>query len=69
MTRDLSWTGPLEEDMDGDDQLAQPVPPERWPFGPPEAHEDCCRLHTGGLWCDCKASSSHPDDRDFGVGP
>jgi len=60
------WTGPLDSDM-ATDELIAPVPPERWPFGPPEAHESCCRLHDGGLWCDCKASSSADEDLDYGV--
>lgn len=51
------WTGPLDSDLRADGTtLRESVPPERWPFGPPEAHEDCCVLHTGGLFCDCAAS-------------
>lgn len=54
------WTGPHEDDLDTDGTLLRPVPPERWPYGLPEHHEDCCVLHEGGLYCDCKASD-HSD--------
>jgi hypothetical protein len=37
---------------------ALPLPPERWPYGEPSAHEDCCLLHTGGAFCDCAASAA-----------
>jgi len=54
--------------------LLDPVPATRWPFGPPEAHEPCCRLHSmrnqerpGGLYCDCSASDA--SDRGWGVAP
>jgi len=33
-----------------------PIPPERWPYGPPEAHQRCCMLFLGGTYCDCEAS-------------
>lgn len=62
----LRWTGPNDEDfLNGKDgSLRAPIPPERWPYGPPEEHEQGCSLHTGGLWCDCKASAS--DDTSHG---
>lgn len=57
----MRWTGPLDGDLEGDGQtLKAPVPPERWPYGEPEAHEDCCLLQFGGLYCDCEASAAEP---------
>lgn len=57
------WTGPEEGDREPDGvTLKRPVPGERWPYGPPEAHEDCCGLHAGGLFCDCQASAADEDD-------
>jgi hypothetical protein len=51
------WTGPRDEEMtEGGTMLRHIVPPERWPYGPPGEHEDCCMLHLGGLYCDCLAS-------------
>lgn len=56
------WTGPRETDLDSDGvTLLRPVPPERWPFGPPEEHDRCCILHEGGLYCDCGASAADDD--------
>ena len=52
------WTGPRDDEIDGLGRLRRPVPPERWPYGLPEAHEDCCHLHGGGLYCDCAASDA-----------
>lgn len=60
------WTGPREDDLKADGvSLRGPVPPERWPYGPPAAHESCCLLHRmgdasrqGGLYCDCAASDA-----------
>ena len=61
MTR--RWIGPLVSDLEKDGTtLLHSVPPERWPFGPPEAHEDGCWLHQGGLYCDCLASSATDHD-------
>jgi len=58
-----SWTGPRERDYAPDGvSLRAVVPPERWPFGPPDFHEDCCRLHAQGLFCDCKASDASDDE-------
>jgi len=54
----VRWIGPREEDLDASGvRLLRPVPPERWPYGPPEDHQDCCGLREGGLFCDCTASS------------
>lgn len=59
----LGWTGPREGEMDAEAcKLLAPVPGERWPYGPPEAHEPCCRLHAGELLCDCKASDASDDE-------
>jgi hypothetical protein len=35
-----------------------------WPYGPPEKHEPCCRLHenSGRGYCDCKASDASDTD-------
>lgn len=52
------WTGPIEGDQEADGSLIQPVPPERWPYGPPAHHEGVCLLFENGLYCDCKASDS-----------
>lgn len=62
-----SWTGPLPEDLDTEGTLlCPPLPPERWPYGPPEHHESCCLLRDGGSYCDCKASDA--SDSHFGSG-
>lgn len=55
---EATWTGPRDDDWENGSQmkLKAPVPPERWPYGPPTAHEDICTLHEGGLFCDCAAS-------------
>jgi hypothetical protein len=52
------WTGPKKKEIDARHQWlgAMPIPPERWPYGPPEAHQPACILHTGGKFCDCTAS-------------
>jgi len=56
------WTGPRAEDLQPDGQtLKAPVPGERWPYGPPEAHQDCCGLRERGLFCDCWASDDEQD--------
>lgn len=64
-----SWTGPLPSDLDEQGHLFRPVPPARWPFGPPEWHETCCVLREGGLYCDCKASAASDEDLDYGTSP
>lgn len=61
-----NWTGPLPDDttdVDGD-VLRIPVPPERWPHGPPSFHQEGCSLFDGGLFCDCPASDE--SDLDWG---
>jgi len=62
------WHGPLETDFKNglDGELIAPVPPDRWPYGPPDAHETCCKLFRDGLYCDCVASAA--DDQEFGMG-
>lgn len=63
---DLRWTGPRDSDLDQSMmKLRKPVPPERWPFGPPSFHEDACKLRKNGLFCDCKASDS--SDTEWGA--
>lgn len=58
----MKWTGPLKSDMDrARTKLVKPVPPERWPYGPPDEHSDWCFLHEGGLYCDCAASSEEDE--------
>ena len=60
------WTGPRDDDLSFDGvTLCRAVPPERWPYGPPDYHEACCRLHAGGLYCDCRASDA--EDEEWGV--
>lgn len=60
----MRWTGPIAGDMNGGETaLLQPVPGERWPYGPPDEHEDGCHLREGGLYCDCLASSSEDEDQ------
>lgn len=45
-TWSLHWTGPNDDELEPDGTtLKRPLPGERWPFGPPVAHEDCCGLH------------------------
>ena len=64
---EAQWTGPNANDlMPSGDKLCRPVPPERWPCGPPTAHEPCCRLHAQGLYCDCRASDA--SDLEWGIG-
>ncbi len=58
----MLWTGPLETDLAADGTtLLHVVPPERWPWGRPEYHEDSCLLHEGKLYCDCLASSAETE--------
>lgn len=64
---EFDWTGPLDSDLKPDSEiLLRAVPPERWPYGPPQHHEAVCRLHAGGLYCDCAASAA--DDTEWGAG-
>lgn len=65
-----SWTGPRPDEIDAVGRLRVEVPPDRWPFGPPDVHESICTLlKPGGVgaYCDCAASSA--DDTDFGDAP
>jgi len=66
----MTWTGPLEGDLvtGEEDVLRSPVPPERWPYGPPHYHQECCILFEGGLYCDCLASDQSDDGTDYGNG-
>ena len=58
----VQWTGPREEDLAPDGvTLRHPVPPERWPWCLPEEHDRGCKLHRGGLFCDCGASCADDD--------
>lgn len=67
------WTGPVTDDLTGSGSVLRwIVPGERWPYGPPSAHEKCCNLFPrrgspGGLFCDCAASAA--DGLDQGVSP
>lgn len=62
-----TWTGPLDRELTPHrDKLLAPVPPERWPYGPPEVHQPACILHGGGLYCDCAASDA--SDVEWGRG-
>ena len=62
----MRWTGPRDEDWadSTETRLRAPVPPERWPYGPPDAHDDWCMLFGRApsvnaiLFCDCSASAS-----------
>lgn len=66
----MDWTGPREGDVDSSCTLLRDLPPERWPYGPPAAHEDWCLLKRctsyalterdarKGTFCDCDASDS-----------
>lgn len=66
----MRWRGPLPGDWANstETELRAPVPPERWPWGPPSHHESCCVLFEGGLHCDCKASDLGEDGLDHGMG-
>lgn len=55
------WTGPAPDDWEvKHDHLKAPVPGERWPYGPPDAHASGCNLHENGLYCDCEISTNDP---------
>jgi site-specific DNA-cytosine methylase len=67
----LAWTGPREGETAPSGMLYGRVPGDRWPYGPPSAHEARCNLFPhrgspGGLFCDCAASAA--DDVAYGVG-
>lgn len=56
------WIGPSESDLMPDGTtLKHVVPAERWPFCRPEEHDRGCKLHSGGLFCDCGASCADDD--------
>lgn len=68
--QDAAWTGPREGEITPTGLLYGRLPGERWPYGPPSAHEGCCNLFPhrgspGGLFCDCAASAA--DDIESGV--
>jgi hypothetical protein len=61
----MRWTGPRDDDVASDGvTLLHVVPPERWPWGPPDWHEGTCNLQEGGMYCDCAASSSDDGEDD-----
>ncbi|OHD25684.1 MAG: hypothetical protein A2Y38_00375 [Spirochaetes bacterium GWB1_59_5] len=64
---EVHWHGPRVEDLELDGATVRaevrPLPPERWPYGLPEAHEDICDLFTWGRFCDCAASAADEDER------
>jgi hypothetical protein len=64
------WIGPRPDEVAPSGMLLGRVPGERWPYGPPSAHESGCNLFPrrgspGGLFCDCAASAA--DGVDHGV--
>lgn len=66
-----AWTGPSPGETAPSGMLYGRVPGDRWPYGPPSAHESCCNLFPhrgspGGLFCDCAASAA--DDVEHGIG-
>ena len=63
------WTGPRDDEIDAVGRLHAVVPPDRWPYGSPDMHEDHCYLHRGGLWCDCAASDEGEDGYGEGAWP
>lgn len=59
----MRWTGPRAADLRPNGyELVAPVPPERWPYGPPSHHEAGCSLHREGLFCDCAASDASDEE-------
>jgi hypothetical protein len=57
----IAWTGPRADEVAPSGVLLGRVPGDRWPYGPPSAHEACCNLFPhrgsrGGLFCDCALS-------------
>jgi hypothetical protein len=66
-----NWTGPRPDEVAPSGMLLGRVPGDRWPYGPPSAHETGCNLFPrrgspGGLFCDCAASAA--DGVEYGVG-
>jgi HB1, ASXL, restriction endonuclease HTH domain len=59
------WTGPRADEVAPSGMLLGRVPGDRWPHGPPSAHEARCNLFPhrgscGGLFCDCALSEASP---------
>ena len=57
------WTGPHPDELAPSGMLLGHVPSDRWPHGPPSAHEDRCNLFPrrgslGGLFCDCRLADA-----------
>jgi hypothetical protein len=57
----VTWTGPHPDEVAPSGMLLARVPGDRWPHGPPSAHEARCNLFPhrgsrGGLFCDCSLS-------------
>ena len=53
------WTGPRPDETDAMGRLRCTVPPDRWPYGPPDLHDSECKLHGhngAGSYCNCNAS-------------
>ncbi|KKT22376.1 MAG: hypothetical protein UW08_C0010G0007 [Parcubacteria group bacterium GW2011_GWB1_43_8b] len=46
------WTGPIDRKNYNEGS----VPPEEWPYGPPDLHQKACALFGGHIYCDCEAS-------------
>lgn len=57
----VRWEGAIEV---GTVAYFVPLPPHRWPFGPPSVHQPCCVLFLGYNGCDCAAS----DASDYSYG-
>jgi hypothetical protein len=67
------WIGPHEDEVDHMARLTKPLPPERWPWGPPSWHEDSCLLHRDHdemfaigrhVYCDCMASDPSTEESE-----
>ena len=59
----VTWTGPRPDEVAPSGMLLGRVPGDRWPHGPPTAHETRCNLFPyrgsrGGLFCDCALSEN-----------
>jgi len=57
-----TWTGPRPDEVAPSGMLLGRVPGDRWPHGPPDAHETACNLFPhrgspGGLFCDCRLAN------------
>jgi hypothetical protein len=58
----VAWTGPRPDEVAPSGMLLGRVPGDRWPYGPPPAHDARCNLFPhrgsrGGLFCDCALSA------------